>query len=792
MRGRVPLGVLAILGLCLTMCGPIAAQGGAAGADDKVQLQPDEGSPFAEESKQLQNAADAAARKAAFGAILAKADQLKRDPDPLLSILRNKKPEDYFKDLLEYVRDTQTARHASFVRPLVLAANDAGDNARVASDACAGYGAAALGDIAAMLQSEVAGERLAAATIAGRRIGGVAGAATLIPPLVNALERAETELSTVLMRSLSRLTLLNGMSSAQEWKDWLKGKTERDLIVEIADREAAARRKAEEERTRLEKELLEVLIDRMRKQQRDDPAALISHLKDSKYLTVRLEAVRLLKDVLKAAVTEEAARAPIDALGGVLVSATEPEELRKLCANALAESGKPALAFPYIDQCIAANGISSDLRLELVRGLNSPIAAKRLSELLKTEIDGVEDRSGALLETLITQVRSVIADRDQGEAAGAILHELDRLLGISAAKLTGSLEAPARKRWSDLSGRACDTLAYLARLRNVDIAVATSSLVSLACVESSGPDLERVPQGALSALREAVLKARGGEVASALSQPPLSEKLSALYSRLLGGPEGSGQVLIRLIQVYQEMGTSPEPVTELQRRLLERARSVEATLPDSPDDPRTLRDALRTWLARLLATTEQHAALLAELVNTEYGDRDALGYLQALKAPRVAVINAAFQALVESRPIRVATILVGLEQSRGWTSEEGAMREYKVFRDGLMSAVRAEYGRQISGVLSNGVNDDERAKLNRGATGPLRELWTLAALEKLREKADPSANRDAVSEILLSSLKQAHPGRYDNFALNGGTKESFLKALDDIAKQMKNDGYAVP
>lgn len=791
MRGQVPLGVLAILGLCLMMCGAVAAQDGAAGADGPMQLQPEEG-PFAEESKQLQTAADAAARKAAFGAFLAKARQLKVDPDPLVSILRNKKPEDTFKDLLEYVRDNEGARHPSFVKPLVLAANDAGDNARIASDAVVACGKAALGTLSEMLASETQGERVAAAAVAGRRIGGVAGAARVIPSLVAALDRNEPELSSVLMRSLARLTLQDGFKTAQEWKDWLANKTETDLIVEIADREAAARRKAEDERTRIEKELLEVLIDRMRKQQRDDAPALILHLKDSKYLTVRLEAVRLLKDLVRGAATDESARASIDALGGVLVSSAEPDELRKLCANALADSGKPALSFPYIDQCLAANGISSDLRLELVRGLNSPVAASRLAELLKVEVDGAEARSGALLETLITQVRSVVADSDQGEAAKSILRELDRLLAIAAEKLSGSLEAPARKRWSDLSGRACDTLAYLARLRNVDISAAVNSLVNLACVEASGADLERVPQAALSALREAVLKSNGSAVSAQLSRPPLSDKLAALYARLLGGPDGSSQVLIRLIQVYQEMGTSPEPVTELQRRLLERARSTEATLPDSPQDPRTLRDALRTWLARLLNTTAQHAALLAELVNAEYGDKDALGYLQALRAPRVEVISLAFQGLVESRPVRVATIIVGLEQSRAWTSEEGAMRDYKVFRDGLMTSVRGEFGRQLAAALKSGASEDERARLSRHATGLLREMWVLAALEKLRENADPGTNRDTVSEILLSSLKQAHPGRYDNFALNGGSKESFLKALDDIAKQLKNDGYAVP
>ncbi|MBK8207915.1 MAG: hypothetical protein IPK87_14155 [Planctomycetes bacterium] len=791
MRGQVPIRVLAILGLCLIACGPCRAQDGAVAGDERLQLQPEEGSPFAEEVKQLQAAADQAARRLAFAAILTKAADQKRDPDPLLSILKNKKPEDVFKDLLEYVRDNEAARHACFIPALVLAANDPGDNARIAGEAVVAYKRAALPVITTMLKSEVAGERIAAAASAGRRIGGAAGAAKLIPPLVEALGRKETELSTVAMRSLSRLALLNH-KTAEEWATWLDGKSELDLIVEIADRENEARRKAEEDRSRIEKELLEVLLERMRKDERGDVNALVIRLNEAKYLLVRLEAVKLLKELLKPSLTDDAAKAPIEALGKVLNTGTEPEELRKSCANALAECGKPALAFPFIDQCLAANGISSDLRLELVRGLNSPLAATRLTELLRAELDGVEARSNTLLETLITQARSVIADADQSEAARAIIAELDRLLKLTADKLAATLEAPARKRYADLAVRACDTLAYLARLRNVDIVACTASLVQLGCTEIPSTDQERVSLGALSTLREAIPKSKDAAVLDQLSKPPLSEKLSALYTRLLGGPETSAQVLIKLIQVYQEMGVAPEPASELQRRLLERARSTEAVLPENPDDPRTLRDALRSLLARLNKSAVEHAALLKELLGTQYGDKDVLGYLQALKGSRVEVINTAFQPIIETHAVRIALIIVALEQSKSWSSDEAATREYQVFRGGLTAAVKGEFGRSISSALKNGLPEEEKARLATGASGPLRDLWMPVAIEKLRENAEPGSNRDTVSEILLSSLKQAHPGKYDNFALVGQAKEAFTKALDEITKQMKNDGYAVP
>ena len=93
MRGPAPLLVLVILGISLT-CAPTFAQD--KNAPSELQTE----SPFAEEIKHLESAADKAARVSAFEKILSKAGDLKREPEPLVSVLQNKKPENAYTDLL--------------------------------------------------------------------------------------------------------------------------------------------------------------------------------------------------------------------------------------------------------------------------------------------------------------------------------------------------------------------------------------------------------------------------------------------------------------------------------------------------------------------------------------------------------------------------------------------------------------------------------------------------------------------------------------------------------------------
>jgi hypothetical protein len=781
MRGPVPFGVLVILGLCVIACGVSRAQHRETPEPTRPLLQNQPSSPFAEEIKQLDAAADQAARRAAFLAIIDKADKLKRTPEPLVSILVNKKPEDAFKDLVEYIRENEFARHSSFIAPLVMASNEAGDNATLAGNAVVAYSGVnqAVPVIIRMLKSEESNERRAAAAIAGRRVAGAAGAAKMIPHLVNVLDRDDVDLSAIAMRSLTKQTWIE-FNTAEEWKYWIKGKSENDLLAIIADNEAAARRKAESARAAMEGTYTRAAIKGL-EDSKDDIGKLTLGLSDE-FAIVRARALKLLKSVLKASVPDETAKPTIDAVGELLNRPGEPEELRRDAAGLLADCGKPVLAFPYVDRCLAANGMSADLRLELVRGLNAPAAANRLAELLKAEVATADTRSGQVLEQLILQVRFVLEQEDQSPTGKAIIGELKRLLELVVAKVSGTLDGPSRKRFADLATRTCDALGTVVRHRGVDISSCVEPLVKLTCADSVAAG------AALTALRDALQMQRARPaILQAINTPPLPEKLAALFQRLIGGTDEVMTVL--LLTLYEEIGSSPEPVEKLTERMLEFARKSEAVLPDRAGARRGIRDAIRSLLARLNTTPEQHIALVNDLLLCEYGVRDVVGYFQSLKAPRVEVITSALRPHRAERLVRVARVVAGVTPLLN--DDEKANADFTGFRDEVNTLLRPRLRVDLTNALKNGIDEETRKGMTAVASSALRDQWVPIAIEKLRENADPGEARDVVSEILLSSLKKAHPGTYDNLLL-AGTKEEFVKALDGLNAQVKQDGYTVP
>jgi hypothetical protein len=630
-----------------------------------------------------------------------------------------------------------------------------------------------------MLQGDVASERLAAAAVCGERVGGAAGVVKVIPNLVKALGRTEPDLTGVAVKSLKRIALLD-LETAADWEKWLGRKTEKDLLIEIADRTQSKLREAKAKSDEAQAKLLKVTLDQMRNRDSKNAKALIAHLHDPDSQRVRLEAAKLLRELMKAS-KDEQLKTIVDALGKSLGSRDEAEEVRKMCAMALAECDDAKLAFPYIDATLEANGISADLKLELVRGLNSPIAAARLASMLKSEIDEVEARSGAVLDTLIAQVRSVLWDASPEKQP--ILKQISRLIDLVAGKISGDLEGPARARFVDLAAKACDTLAYISRQRQVDISSCVASLLNIAMTENGAAS------AGLTALRQALdVEASRNEVIQQLTSEENSQRLSQQYLRLVG--DGDEAMLIKLLGVYEGMKRSPEPVASLRQRLIERAESTEAVLPPTPATRKTLRDALRGLLAVLLKTPAERQALVKDLLKAQYGGNDALAFLLLLKAPRVDVITGAMQPLVEEQPVKIALLVNRLEQSL--TDDEKTAREFKTFRLGVNTAVRKAIGDKLDVALKGSIGEDLNKELTGLASGPLRDQFVPTAVEELRKNPKAGASRDTISEILLSCLRQAHPDKYKGVKLKGLTGKAFTDALDDLNTKLKDDGYAVP
>jgi len=786
MRGTVPLWALVFFGLLAIAAGALPAQQTNKETASPPDLQV-EGDLFAEEIRLIESAADKPARHAAFDATLKKAKELKREPDPLLSVLRNKKPEETFLELLGWIKDTEAARQACFLPVLISAASEAGDSAKPALLAIRSYGLVAVDALVKMLGAEQAADRNAAAVVAGLRVGGLRGAARLIPHLVRIVNDNGTELQAACIAALKKLSLL-AHDTAAEWKAWLADKDEATLMAEIGDREADARRKAEDRALKLERDLHAALLQAMRKDEAQDATALVNRLKNSEYNVIRVEAAKLLAALLPT-LEDEPAKAPIDALGNVLNDNTASDEVRRQCAVALAEprgagqngSQKVAQAFAHIDRALETNGISADLKLELVKALNSPIAAPRLTKVLAAEIDVAETRSGALLETAIGQVRYVLESDDAGPNRDPILAELSRLLGLVADKLGGTLEAPARKRFVDLATRTNDTLQFLARLRRVDVSGCVDSLFRLIRIDSGAAN------SALTALRQAIDVPNAREaLRKHLTTPPESDDLAALYAKLLADPN-SEPMLVNLLGLCEALELAPEPVGKVKARLIERAQSIDAVLPATPDMRRNLRDALRGLLARLLATPEEHIELIQQLMDCDYGEKDALGYILVLRPSRVAIIAKALEPKLLTKQMRVGLLVADL--ATGLTRAESESPAFAQFRGTVNTAVRAEFGVRVERGIKQGLEEAERKRLDELAAGTLRDQFVPAALEKLGANTAASDNRDAMAELLLAVLRKAHPEKYDKVALKGLDATAFATALENLKTRVKQDGY---
>jgi hypothetical protein len=413
----VPCLALLILGL-LAMAAQLSAQ--PARGFPPVQLQAPVG-PFAEEIKQLEAATDKAARRAAFAEVLAKAAKLKVPPEPLAAILRNRKPEETFNELLAWIKDTQEARVKSFLPLLVTVAGDSGEAAKPAMAALREYGLEAVDTLCAMLKGSDVAERNGAVMVAGKEghpIGGVRGAARIAPHLVKLACDGPVEAQAATMASLKKLTLVDFKTPA-EWKAWLAQKSEVELTGEIGDRQAELARKLKDKVSELERKDQQAEIDALVRDKAADPVALVEKLRKAQYIGVQVKAAELLKALLPT-LPDEAAAGGIDALGEVALSAQRPDELRIACVTALAAASqqgsapKAARAFAFVDEALQANGVSSELRLALVRALNSPLAARRLTAVLQGEIDEVHTRGGTQLEVAIGQVALVLAYKDQG------------------------------------------------------------------------------------------------------------------------------------------------------------------------------------------------------------------------------------------------------------------------------------------------------------------------------------------------------------------------------------------
>ncbi len=793
MRGAVPLWVLVVLGTIAIAAGVLPAQQPDNAKTPQPAMQVDSG-PFAEEIRLLEAATEKDARRDAFVAIVNKAAQLKRDPDPLVSILRNKQPQETFTELLTWIKDAEAGRVACFLPVLVAAANEGGDSAKPALRAVKAYGMSGADSLATMAEKGAASERAAAIAVAGERVGGLRGVARVVPVLVKLANEGEAEFQGAAMATLRKITLLN-FERASEWKDWLTDKTEVLLMAEIGDREAEARRKAEDRVSELEREIVKTNLERMRQSEATDPAALVGRMKAGNYPAVREEAAKLLGALLPT-LEDDPAKAPIDALGEILTDTQASFELRKQCAIALAEprgtgqtkSRKTQMAFAYIDRALETNGISADLKLELLKGLNSPLAAARLAKVLKAEIDVVETRSGALLETAISQVRAVLEPEDASENRDLLLGEFQRLLSVITDKVSGTLEAPARKRLIDLAVKTNDALQYLARLRRVDVTSCVPTLLRLINSDNGAAN------SALTTLRQAIdVPAARDALRTQLTTPPESDDLTTLYKRLLAGIPDTEPTLVNLLQLCEALSLEPEPREQLTQRLLDRARSVAAQLPPSPEQRRNLRDALRGLLARLNVTEVQHIALIQQLLDCEYGEKDALGYILVLPPNRVAIVAAGLESKLRDKPLQAGLLVAELvAANKGLTSEEVDSPAFGQFRERVRASVREAFGKVLETAIKGGMTEQEKTDLQGWGNGPLRESWVISCVDKLRASTGQTAERDAVAEMLLSVLKQAHPEKFDRTTLKGLDAKAFEAALDTLKTRLKLEGYRFP
>ncbi len=786
MRGCLHLRVPGVLGLTLVIAAcasmlpaqhPVAAEAPPA---REIQTETD---PFAESTKLLTEASTKEARADAFKAVLRRARELKQDPRPLVDVLKNKQPQATFVELLQYLKDNADERHKAFLPTLVMLAHDTGDPAAVSRELVLAYKPDdALDTVAALLRGSDARGAVAAAAICREHIGGLAGMARVVGPLVDALDSQDTELRAAAHRSLRNITRLKHDADPKPWREWLKGKDHDALVREIGNRWIEAKKERDKEFDALQQELLKVLIDRMRKDDRKDAARLIEHLAKSPYMPVREEAATLLGELLKDAEVE-AAKVLIAALGDQLLQPDNPEPLRIACIRALAV--KSAASFEVISRCLDQNGNSPAVKLELVRALRSPVATARLALLLKEEIDRVEKSSSRILLDLLTQSRSIVAKTSDETARKAVLAEFSRLLEIIEARLALELPAPELARFDNLAREACSALSHFARFQLVDISSCVPALMGIAAARIGAAS------SAVSALREALEVSRA-VVTELLTAEPLTVRLRALYDRLSG--ERNEPLLVGVIGLYEALGIAPrDMLDDLRKRLLDFAR----TSADSLADPtrQTLRGAVRSLLARLVKGDDKHKTLITELLETPFGDNDVIAYIRLMQPPRVATAAAALSPHVSTASERVAAILKELSKDQkapNLTTEELADTAYTGLWAAVEQEVRSIYERRIKRGLEGGeIETAEKLKTDLIALADAQpRLFIEAAHRQLSVLSEPGANRDVVAQLLMERLKASHAGRYDQDQL-AGDAAAFKAALQAMAARLKQDGYRI-
>jgi hypothetical protein len=763
-----------------------AAPAQTIGADAPgVELQA-EGDQFVEATKALNAATDKDSRRKAIDLVLARAEELKVDPVPLVAVLKNRQPEALYTELLAYLKESEKVRHVAFLPSLISAANDGGEKSVTPRAIVLSYNAeVVIAAMQAMLKGEDIQAAIAAAAFAREKVGKIKGHARLVPPLVTALSSANSDLRATAGRALRELTLLDFPDEAARWTEWLGQKSEESLIEEIANRQGDALRKSEAARKELEDKLVKVILAQMASQ-KDNLGALVVYLRESEFLQVRLEAARLMGAALPKLKedADEKARPAVDALGAILLDPAREEALRIECARAL--TMRPSIGFAYIDKVLELNGLSPSLKLECVHGLKDGRAAARLADLLRLEIDGINGAGGTLLGVLLAQAQSVIDPSTTAESRAAVLAQISRLLQLVAAKFGSELPIGERDRYASLAQQGAGSLVGIARVRATDISDCVEPLLDVAI--AMGPRAPAATVGALTAVREALgVSSSRTALIEKLAQPPMAEKLHGLYEKHF--KDTSAQSLfIAVLAVYTEMGQAPEDVLDaLLKELLASAEAVADPL--SPDTATTTRrGAIRRLFSRTIKNAEAQAALINALLDKPYGDNDALDFIRILPPPRGAMIELALGARVAREPLRMGLLLRGFED--GLSPETKLTGSYKEFSDGVYKAVRAEFVRQIDAALAGPLNDNMKDDLKKGAQGNLWKWFLSAAYERMLASPAKSAERDFVAALVLEKLKAVHPGRYDSAELAGNPAD-FSKALSDLKTKLTEDGYTV-
>ncbi len=754
------------------------------GTDAPVLELQAESDQFAEATKALNAATDKDTRRRAIDQVLARAEELKMDPVPLVAVLKNRQPEALYSELLAYLKENEKARHVSFLPALISAANDGGEKSATPRAIVLGYNAeTAIAAMQAMLKGEDTQAAIAAAAFAREKVGKIKGRARLVPPLVEALASSNSDLRATAGRTLRELTLLDFPDDAARWSEWLGQKSEESLIEEIANRETEALRKSEAARKELEDKLVKVTLDQL-EAQKENVGALVSYLRDSEFLRVRLEAVRLLTLLLPKLEEDAKAQPAIDAMGAILLDASRAERLRIDCARALAL--RPSLAFAFVDKALEQNGLSANLKLACIQALKDGRAAPRLAALLAHEIDGMNGAGGTLLPDLLAQAQSVFDPTTTAEAKSAVLAQVVRLLRLVEGRFGGELPIGERDRFASLAQQAGGALVGIARVRATDISDCVEPLLDV--VTAMGARAPAASASCVRAVREALgVQSVRASLLERLQAEPLAGKVRGLYDRAVSDA-ASPSVLIAVLAIYSEMGVAPADVIDaMLKELLANAEAAQDTL-STDSATTTRRGAIRRLLSRTTRGPEAHAALIKQLLDRPFGDNDVLDLVRNLPQPRGATIVMALQGRIEREPIRIGLLVAAFENEL--TAETRSTQEYKDFSNAAYTAVRAEFVRIISAALAGPLDTAAKESLTQYTQTRLWKQFLSAAYECLNANAAQTAERDLVVGVLMERLKALHPGRYNEVALKGAPEE-FKKALGEIKTKLVEDGYSV-